>query len=52
MTDIMFECLKEFWDRRRSAFLKKIIGLLLDAFKCHEEKMETLSSNLNTDLMI
>jgi len=23
MTEIMFECLREFWDRRQSAFLKK-----------------------------
>ena len=33
--EIMFECLREVWDRRCRAFLKKIVRLVLDAFKCH-----------------
>ena len=52
MTEIMFECFREFWDRGRSAFLRKIVGLVLDAFKCHQKKWKLLSSNLNTDLAI
>ena len=38
MIEIMFECLREFWGRRRNAFLKKITSLVLDAFKCHQKK--------------
>jgi hypothetical protein len=37
MAGIMFEYLREFWDRRQSAFLKKIVGLVLDALKCHKK---------------
>jgi hypothetical protein len=38
MTEIMIECLREFWGKRQGAFLKRIVGLVLDAFKCCQKK--------------